>query len=616
MSALALIFTFVGMSPAVTRTDTPERAKARYYYTAGQLEQARQNDAQAYEYFKRAYNSDTTYAEAAMAYGMQRLYLPDDSLQSPTEINRSIEMMRKFVDQYPEDLYESQIYGYINGQLGNTAEAVRVLDRAYQLHPQTSSILTQLSEVYAKAGDVDKAVESLSRYERQTGMSPQISTHKISLLISKKDTLGSIREASRLVASDPTNTAFRIMKGNVFDILQMPDSAMLYYSEAEKIDPESSAAKIAIADHYRQSGDSVAFDNKMYEVMLCADLDLGQKVELVANYLQSIINNKEETKRGDHLFEVLRNQYPHEPRVLDLAARYSAAKQDFKEAEEEISYAIDRDPGNTTYWGQLMTYQAAADEPERALKTFERAKKHITPDDQLKSYAASVALMAKRYDVAEEINREMINEINPGLQIDSVLTLRDVRKSITSTQLSMLSSLIASLGDIYHEQNNIERAYRMYDNAIALDDMNSVARNNYAYFLSQDGGDLDKALTLSRQSLQGDDAENPTYLDTYAWINFLKGNYDEAEEVQIRAVEIQENKSYKSPELYDHLGDIFEKKGDLEGAIEAWRKAVEIYETAEETDEPDYKTLLDKIKKAEHKLKASAKPVAELRQTN
>lgn len=587
----------------LTRTDSAERAKARYYYTAGEVEQARGNDAEAYEYFKRAYESDTTYAEAAMAYGMQRLYIPIDTLQTPTELNRSLAMMRKFVDEYPGDIHESQVYGFINGQVGNTAEAVRVLDRAYELHPQTSSILTQLSDVYAKAGNIDDAVEALNRYERQAGMSPTLTTRKVSLLLANKDTVGSLSEISRLVASDLTNSGYLILKGNVLDILQMPDSAVVYYNRAEQLDPESSGAKLALADYYRQTGDSVAYDNKMYEVMLCADLDLDQKVELVANYLQGLITNKQETKRGDHLFDVLRTQYPHEPRVLDLAARYSAAKQNYKEAEEEISYAIDRDPANVTYWGQLMTYQAAANEPERALETYEKAKQHIEPDNQLKLYYASVATTAKRYDLASQVYRQMIDEINPGLNVDSKIKLSDLRKSITMSQLSMLSSLVASLGDMCHEQGDTAKAYLMYENAITLDDTNNMARNNYAYFMSEDGGDLDKALEMSEKSLTGDDAENPTYLDTYAWINFLKGNYEKAEEMQIKAVEAQEKSNYKSPELYDHLGDIFEKKGDIEAAVEAWQKAAQIYVDNEETNEKDYKSILVKIEEAQKSMK-------------
>ena len=59
--------------------------------------------------------------------------------------------------------------------------------------------------------------------------------------------------------------------------------------------------------------------------------------------------------------------------------------------------------------------------------------------------------------------------------------------------------------------------------------------NNYAYFLTETGGDIDKALEMSKESLDLE-PENPTYLDTYARILFKKKDYKEALEYQMKAV--------------------------------------------------------------------------------
>ena len=401
--------------------DTGRRAKSRYYYSAGVQEAAQGNEASAYEYFRRAYEADPTYPEAASAYGTRRLYVGVDTLQSDAELGRSLAMMRQYVDAYPDDLYESLYYGFVAGQLEQLDEAVRVLDRAYLHHPESSDVLLQLSDAYAKSGEFGKAVEAMGRYEAQEGMSAPVTTRKISYMLVDKDTVGAVREVTRLVASNPRDASYRILKGNVFDIIQMPDSALAYYKTAETFDPESGAAKLALAGYYQQHGDSVEYDNKMYEVLLVEDLDLDQKTDLTAQYLQSLINDKHETKRGDYLFSVLRNQYPHEPRVLDLAARYSAAKGDFKDAEEQISYALDLDPTNSAFWAQLMMYQSAGDNPASALATFERASKHITPDDNLKFYYASVAQLVKEYDIAAGVYRRMIQDTDPSLPLDSCL---------------------------------------------------------------------------------------------------------------------------------------------------------------------------------------------------
>lgn len=584
--------------------DTAARRKARYYYSAGVQEAARGNESAAYEYFRKSNAVDPTYPEAASAYGTRRLYVGVDTLQSDAELNRSLQMMRLYVDAYPEDLYESLYYGFVAGQLEQLDEAVRVLDRAYKHHPESSNILLQLSDAYAKSGELRKAIEAMDRYESLEGMSAPITTRKLSYLLADKDTLGAVREATRLVSSSPRDASYRILKGNVFDIIEMPDSALAYYKTAETFDPESGAAKLALAGYYRQQGDSVEYDNKMYEVLLVEDLDLDQKTDLVAQYLQTLLTDSHDSRRGDHLFSVLRNQYPHEPRVLDLAARYSAAKGDFMDAVEQISYALDLDPANSVYWGQLMTYQSAGDNPAEALDTYDRACRHITPDDNLKFFYAGVAQLVKRYDVAADVYRQMILDIDPKLQTDSVLTIRDVRPDITLQDLDQLSRLFTTLGDVYNSADSPERAWRAYDNALAFDSSNAMAKNNYAYFLSLKGGDLDKALALSEQSITGADADNPTYLDTFAWINFLKGNYEEAEKVQLRALVAMKRNEYVSAEIYDHLGDILEKRGNLPGALAAWKEAVRIQKENKEEDEESFAATEKKIKAAEPRVRA------------
>lgn len=581
------------------------RDKAKYYYTEGALREASGDNAAAYALYKKAYDADSTYVEAASAYGTHRLSITTDTMQSPEELKRSLRMMRRYVDAYPEDLYESVYYGFIAGQLDTLPEAVRVLERAYQFHPEATSVLLQLSDAYARNNELRKSIESISRYEKQEGLDPQITTRKMAYLLADHDTVGALTEVTRLIESSPSTSSYKILKGNLFEILNKPDSVEYYFQMAEREDPESSVAKLALANHYRQRGDSVAYDEKMYEVLLTEDLELDGKVSLVGQYLQNLMSGKQSTERGDYLFSVLRDQYPHDARVLDLAARYSAAKRDFIDAEEQISYALDQDPSNTVYWGQLMTYQAADGHPEQSMETYKKALKHTAPDENLRLYYASVSQMAKRYDEALKVYRDEIAAIDSNLNIDTELTLNDVRPTISLDELDRLSNYLTIMGDIYHLSGDQDKAYQAYRNAILFDDGNNMARNNYAYFLAENGGNLKEALELSGKAISGKDSSNPTYLDTYAWINFKMGDIATAEKYQLIAVDAMEKEDYKSAEVYDHLGDILLKSGKDEDALNAWNKAVEIQQEYNDTDEPSYKVTLEKIHQLEKKLKNS-----------
>jgi tetratricopeptide (TPR) repeat protein len=84
--------------------------------------------------------------------------------------------------------------------------------------------------------------------------------------------------------------------------------------------------------------------------------------------------------------------------------------------------------------------------------------------------------------------------------------------------------------------------------------------------------DLKKAERMSAQTVKLE-PNNATYLDTYAWIFFVQGNYTLA---KIYIESALANDTTKSAELVDHYGDILYMKGDKEKALEQWKKAKEL----------------------------------------
>lgn len=63
---------------------------------------------------------------------------------------------------------------------------------------------------------------------------------------------------------------------------------------------------------------------------------------------------------------------------------------------------------------------------------------------------------------------------------------------------------------------------KAYEQILALDPENITVMNNYAYFLATHKGDLKIAEDYSRYAVQAEPA-NPVFLDTYAWILYLRG---------------------------------------------------------------------------------------------
>lgn len=591
-TVIAIVSLLMAFSAALAfRGPAASREKARYYYLEAVRRQVEGKEAESYELYKKAHQLDPTYVEAESAYGSRRLGIETDTFQTPEMLMESFAMMRPYVDEYPGDFFEAAYYAYVAAHLDTLQEAIRVYERIDSLYPSKTATLYSLSEAYMADRNVPKAIEALDRYEKVEGKSPEISLRKITYFIQSQDTVGALKEAADLVAYSPRDPRYRILRGNVFSALNRPDSALECYLDAERIAPDNGAAKLALAAFYKEAGDSVKYDEKTYEALLSEDFDLDQKSALLAQYLQRIISDKSATSRGDYLFSVLRDQYPHEHQVLDLAARYSAAKGDIVDAVEQIGYAIDLKPDVEDYWGQLMSYQLSDDKPAEAVKTYDRAATHIVPTEGLKLLLAQAASMDKDYDRAVGVYDELLGNIDPSLNaVDSVAD-RSVAVRMQYEDLVRTSTLFNMLGDLYYQAKMIPQAFTAYQNALSFLPDNAMVLNNYAYFLTEEGGDIEKAYEMSKRAVDID-PENPTFLDTYAWILFKKGDFEQALTYQQAAIEKSEAEGDVSTELYSHFGDILFLNGKTDEAVEYWQKALELA--------PDDLTLQKKVKTREY----------------
>ena len=550
------------------------RCKARHYLYEGLRFDAEGARDKAYEMYRHAYKTDPTMVEAAAQYGFVRLMIELDTLQSNAELLRSLKMMQGNVDKYPDDYFESEHYAYIAQLLDTLDETIRVLRRVDSLAPDRTEGLLRLAQAYAQKYDFKNAIAALDSFESREGPNNELAQYRMAWRLAEGDTLGAIADADRMIALNPTTPHPYILKGNLYDFLVRPDSALAMYLKANEIDTVSALPKMALAKAYRDMGDSIRFDEMMYRSLLAEDLDMDEKLGILAEYLQTLINNKEDTIRGDNLFKVLATQYPYEPEVLDLSARYNAAKGNTAMAIENISYALDQNRDNGDYWAQLMSYQLQGDKPKDAMETYREAVKNVTPDNGLKVLYATAAQMNHDYDTVVSVYSGIIHDIAPDVAINDSIDIYRLH-NVSYQDITVLSNSFTSIGDAYFEAKDTVGAFRAYDNALALLPNNPLTLNNYAYFMSISGGNLEKADSLAKIAIEMV-PDSPTFQDTYAWILFLRHDYPNALKYQEAAVEASERDKSVSPELYSHYADILFMNGKPEEALKYWKKALEI----------------------------------------
>jgi tetratricopeptide (TPR) repeat protein len=191
---------------------------------------------------------------------------------------------------------------------------------------------------------------------------------------------------------------------------------------------------------------------------------------------------------------------PDSPRFEVLRALFDLDFREGRLAEsaERIAAAQQVAPGNprlTGLYGQVLLHTGKAAEAESSF----RAAIDLDPND-LRAYqnlARYLAITGRPQEVIATYEKAL--EQNP----DS-------------------GSLHMVVGSLHELEGHTEQAMARYEDAIRLDPELAVARNNLAYLIAQEGGDLDRALDLAQEA-KATLPDNPNTADTLGWVLYKKG---------------------------------------------------------------------------------------------
>jgi tetratricopeptide (TPR) repeat protein len=150
---------------------------------------------------------------------------------------------------------------------------------------------------------------------------------------------------------------------------------------------------------------------------------------------------------------------------------------------------------------------------------------------------------------------------------------RGVSQITPQSNVEIVSDFYYFMGDILYSKGMEEEAMAAYDSCLQWKDDNIACLNNYAYYLSVKGRELQKAEQMSYKTVK-EEPKNSTYLDTYAWILFMQERYAEAK-IYIDQAIACDTDSVQSGVIIEHAGDIYAMNGDIGKAVEYWQKALD-----------------------------------------
>ena len=549
---LCILFHFVAVSnlwaddndPVNQASEAAKRLKLDYFYYEGiRLKHAGEYDS-SYEMFKRCIEIDST--SSAALYEISSYF---DQLNKPES---AVTLLKKAVEYAPDNQEYRNALATMLFKLGMFGEAAEEYEVLAALHPEKLELIYSLAVSYARMGEIDKAIEAYAMLENNLGMHEVISMEKFRLYMQIEQQDSAFNELIRLSEKYPLDTRYPVIIGDLYLELNDKEQALKYYNQAYQTDSMSPYYFISMANYYEQTGDQDAARQQIQNALANEKLDIDTKLGILSRYIMQLQRTKQDYESAYALFQTLIEQHPNEPELMLIFGRFLIELKKFDEARFQFQLVTETEPENLDAWQMLLELLYQQQETDEIIRICQKWQE-IMPDAMIFRYfLGMVYFQQKKYIEAAQVYQE-------GLPF------------IPKDNLGLISNFHGLLGDVYFRLKDTEKAFESYEKALQYNDKNIVVLNNYAYYLSLMKKDLSKAERMSALTLKMD-PDNPTYIDTYAWIYYIQGNYLLAKLYIEQA--ISKNRD-NSAELFDHYGDILFKTGDIDKAVEQWQKAKE-----------------------------------------
>lgn len=430
-------------------------------------------------------------------------------------------------------------------------QAERVADKLLELKPNDKLLIRTLISVYEESGQVEKALATIQKIQGDERDVAVIFKESQMLLQLHREV-----EAEQLLetylAVHPGEPIAAVMLVSIYADAGKEEKALALLEKAQKLSPENIQLSELFVSINANLGRNEAIKS---EILRIATLEGGDPVgaQQLLSSARSMTNNL--TALLPTLIEIeqeLQKIYPEVDQLVLAEANDHFLLSDSIKGEKLLMKLVENGTQLPSPYYYFIERYASVEDSVGLRKVTDKGLKAIPTDGLVHLYSALL-------------------DINNGDTISSNKRIQKALKVVPEEdrfygQLALMGAELAMEYD-----KDWERAVKYFEIAVAKGIPS--AYNNYAYALTTHGTpeDLNRAEEMASEAVKND-SENSSFLDTYAWILYLKKAYPLARIYMERALE----KAEAPDALYfQHYADILTALGEYDKALEALRMALE-----------------------------------------
>jgi tetratricopeptide (TPR) repeat protein len=461
----------------------------------------------------------------------------------------------------------------LNRAAENASEAVRMDPRNITYHENLGAIYFQASRVDLAIHEYEEVVKIDSNYSA--------GWFALARLLQLQQPQKAIEIYEQMLQRNGDTLEVLFQCAQLYSSLGRHDEAALKYKHLLELDPGNKQLQRQLADTYAKGGkfnlaqsllDSLVQSDSSdaQSVAALADVFLSQKqfqkaIVLYEKLLNQGIKNPEIKLRigvgffglSEHdstlipratsLFEELQKEMPSDWRPYWYLGAIAAQKHLDSLAGDYFEHVTKLEERHGDAWWFFGSSLFEQGKYEKLLEIMDQAQK-VLPGDFRFYLLQGLAL------TRIEKQKEAVVPLEKAYQLNS-------------KDLNTISTLALTLDGL----QRYGRSDSLYEEGIKQNPESALLLNNFGYSLAERGIQLQRALEMGKKAITIE-PENAAYLDTYGWIFFRLGNYQDAATYIEKSVATGKASSV----VHEHLGDVYEKLGQEEKAQFFWKKALEM----------------------------------------
>ncbi len=463
--------------------------------------------------------------------------------------DEAIRMCKEATRLDPDNIWYSLFLAELYQSSTRPGDAIEIYEKIIKKNPDNLDYLYQLAALYLQIEKYGEAIKVYNQIEENAGVSEEVSIQKEKIYLHQDDLKGAENEIQKLILAFPVESRYQSILAEFYISNNKPDKALEMYKKIAANDPENAYIHMSMADFYRKTGDKEKAFEELKLGFATPNLDVDTKVSILLSFysVNQIYNDLKD--QAFTLAKILIETHPKDPKVYSIYGDLLTQDKKYPEARETFLKVLALDSGRYAIWEQILRLDLQLSEYEH-LVTYGTRAVELFPELPLPYLFTGLACLQLKKN-------------------ENALALLTSGAKLVVEDNELLAQFYMYQGDACHALKNEQDAFKAYEKSILLKDDNAYLLNNYAYYLSLRGSNLDKAEKMAKKALALEPL-NASFQDTYGWVLFAQEKYKEAGEWIFKALQ---NKEEASAEVLEHYGDVLYKLGNESQAVEYWIKA-------------------------------------------